>query len=251
MTGMEAASTPDAGRTSHTGELERQLRETRSELQRTRQQLRAIRSSRSYRLATMIAKTGRGPSRQARRAVASLLRAIARLVPERWRHALPGPVRGVVFRLTRSTTSGPASSGRGTRAVGVSDRRGSGLLSLRAAGEGPVHLFVVLGMEAEERERLVGDVLRLREVAGGFLPVFVTDSDDFGVFRRHQLVFEYIPDVQRFAEHADPVEWPRHYDARMRGILAQYEPEQVFVMGDWRADVLSGRTYLWPLVADA
>jgi hypothetical protein len=234
-------------------DLQRRLHETETALKSTRRQLRAVRSSASYRVGNTVVRVAKAPASGGKRSVARVLRLLARVTPERWRRSLPAPLRSVVFRLTRSgsagtTTESTATQQRGGRTKGGSQRQPSGLLAAREAVEGPVQVFVALGLDDEARERLVAEVVALHEMAGGFVPVFVTDDADFAAFRRRGVLFEYVTPAQDWAAHADPIEWPRYFDARIRGIVRHYQPRQVFVLGDWRGEFLSGRTYLWPLL---
>lgn len=61
----------------------------------------------------------------------------------------------------------------------------------------PVLGFIVLGMDNESLDRMVGLVNDAQVATMSFIPVFFTDSADFSFFRRFNYLLEYIPPAAR------------------------------------------------------
>jgi hypothetical protein len=71
-------------------------------------------------------------------------------------------------------------------------------------------------------EAIVGQIVRSvaeqQERLQDFVPIFLTDSTDFQVFRRHGFVFEYFPNEKQRAAYGGSVSWSE-YGRQRRELL--------------------------------
>ena len=95
-----------------------------------------------------------------------------------------------------------------------------------------VVMFVVVGLPAEAVERAVTEVASLQVMLSSFRPVFVTDCDQFQVFRRHGYLFEYIPPQQDWSARFGDSDWSSFLRERMDLLLERYEPDRVIGFDD-------------------
>ncbi len=112
-----------------------------------------------------------------------------------------------------------------------------------------VVMFVVVGLPAEAVERAVAEVASLQVMLSSFRPVFVTDCDQFQVFRRHGYLFEYIPPQQDWSARFGDSDWSSFLRERMDLLLERYEPDRVIGFDDVQRFTLMRSGILDALVA--
>jgi len=89
----------------------------------------------------------------------------------------------------------------------------------------------VCGMSRPTLESVVAAVSDQQDRLRDFVPVFLTDSTDFDVFRRHGFVWEYFPGPVARARHDGTTSWT-HYAAARRQLLARkWNFDQVISIG--------------------
>jgi hypothetical protein len=71
---------------------------------------------------------------------------------------------------------------------------GNACLSLRGSSVKPIGLLG-LGLEDSQLEAVVELFAHRQQTMRTFIPIFITDSNRFEIFRRHGFVFEYIPSI--------------------------------------------------------
>ncbi len=102
----------------------------------------------------------------------------------------------------------------------------------------PVILFVLWSPTESEVEGALDQVDLLRLQGYDFVPVFLTDSDSFHLFRKHQVPFEYIPPNEEWIARNDVEGWPPYLKKRVASLRKMYRPAHVVVMetsGKWIA----------------
>jgi hypothetical protein len=112
-----------------------------------------------------------------------------------------------------------------------------------------VVMFVVVGLPAEAVARAVAEVASLQVMLSSFRPVFVTDCDQFQVFRRHGYLFEYIPPQQDWSSRFGESDWSSYLRERMDLLLERYEPDRVIGFDDVERFTLMRTGILDALVA--
>jgi glycosyltransferase involved in cell wall biosynthesis len=68
----------------------------------------------------------------------------------------------------------------------------------------------VCGLPRESLESIVSMIAAQQTECRGFIPVFLTDSTDFDVFRGHGFVFEYLPSLAKQAAYAGTKNWAEY-----------------------------------------
>lgn len=61
--------------------------------------------------------------------------------------------------------------------------------------------------------------------------VYLTDSSDFTVFRRHGVIFEYLPPLLEQRVHAAAMPWQGYLRERWGLLLAKWRPRRVLAYG--------------------
>ena len=61
--------------------------------------------------------------------------------------------------------------------------------------------------------------------------VYVTDNSDFTAFRRHGVIFEYLPPLKEQQLHAADMPWRTYLRERWALLLAKWRPRQVLAYG--------------------
>jgi hypothetical protein len=61
--------------------------------------------------------------------------------------------------------------------------------------------------------------------------VYVTDNSDFTVFRRHGVIFEYLPPLMEQRLHAADMPWQAYLSERWGLLLAKWRPRRVLAYG--------------------
>jgi hypothetical protein len=76
-------------------------------------------------------------------------------------------------------------------------------------------------------ETIVGQQTLLRD----FIPVFLTDSVDFEVFRRHGFVWEYFPDAEERARYDGTLSWAAYGAVRRELLRRKWGLDEVVAIG--------------------
>jgi hypothetical protein len=61
--------------------------------------------------------------------------------------------------------------------------------------------------------------------------VYVTDNSDFTIFRRHGVIFEYLPPLMEQKLHAADMPWQAYLRERWGLLLAKWRPRRVMAYG--------------------
>jgi hypothetical protein len=88
---------------------------------------------------------------------------------------------------------------------------GLGAYGLRELPEIPNAVFALFGRTANELKAAVERVLAEQQSGRPFAPVFLTDCNDFSVFRDQRLAFEYFPLVLDDAAGAPDPTWAAYF----------------------------------------
>lgn len=99
------------------------------------------------------------------------------------------------------------------------------------SGKVPVTMIVTLGLGPEELRDAVDAVAWQQTMHHSFVPLFVTDSTDGSVFRRHGYLYEYVMPYEAWASFSDPELWPDFVSSRLAEIADTYRPASVSTVG--------------------
>jgi hypothetical protein len=97
----------------------------------------------------------------------------------------------------------------------------------RVAARFPTVLFVALGLEDDDLERLVGRLVRMRQEGRGIRPLIVTNSVRFDLMRRYGLTFEYLPSADEYVRHHPERAYEGYLQRRMEQLMRAYRPDRV------------------------
>ena len=61
--------------------------------------------------------------------------------------------------------------------------------------------------------------------------VYVTDNSDFTIFRRHGVIFEYLPPLMEQRLHAADMPWQAYLRERWGLLLAKWRPRRILAYG--------------------
>jgi len=86
-------------------------------------------------------------------------------------------------------------------------------------GVDPLHLDEII---TKTKQKLPGKDDRM---------VYVTDDPDFTAFRRHGVIFEYLPPLKEQQLHAADMPWRTYLRERWALLLAKWRPRQVLAYG--------------------
>ncbi len=98
---------------------------------------------------------------------------------------------------------------------------GAQCFNLRGAGA-KIIAFAVFGLWGDKLEAEVSRIAKKQLELGDFIPLFLTDTTDHAVFRRHQYVFEYFPHQGKPGQQID---------------LAAIQPRLAFIENKWGVDL--------------
>jgi len=85
----------------------------------------------------------------------------------------------------------------------------------------------------EALAEIVANVARLRRSRRSFRPLFVTDADQFGAFRRAGFLFEYLMPPRAWARLDHPLSWSEYRWRRVALLMRTYRPEHVISGSTW------------------
>jgi spore coat polysaccharide biosynthesis predicted glycosyltransferase SpsG len=91
----------------------------------------------------------------------------------------------------------------------------------------PRALFLTLSLSAPDLEKLLTEVHRVQTMARTFAPVFVTDSDDFHLFRQYGYLFEYVPPERQWNRTGLDGTWTDFSARRIKSAIKAHRPRQV------------------------
>lgn len=97
----------------------------------------------------------------------------------------------------------------------------------------------LLGLSRADVERVVALVAETRQKVD-FVPVLVTDCDDFALFRRHRLYFEYVPPAAIYERYASDLDWRLFVQRRLALIRQKWEPARVINFGPASPEPFAG-----------
>jgi hypothetical protein len=199
----------------------------------------------------MVATPLNPETRQLRETIELLSRKVETL--ERRLVSTPGIKRGVKTRDIHYVGSWPqwrhmavqaastpqVRSPSSVNAPALRPHPGNSCLTLRNSG------YRLLGLAAlqipdERLEGIVGYFARWQRQAMNFVPVFVTDSLRFDLFRRYGFVFEYIPGPKDRAELQGSRSWEEYVADRLELIKAKWGLRELVNLGQNTIKEISG-----------
>ncbi len=146
-------------------------------------------------------------------------------------------------RLGRSTASLPSDA---TAIGGSVDRPGKpfGRLPLvaRANATAPrrVLAIVIFGLTEPEIVKLLPVIERDCQ-ARGMMPLLLTDSDAFELFRKRSMIFEYLPPADDRERFGQQLRWDLYLQRRLALIRQKWQPTRIIAFGE----VALGILQLW------
>lgn len=102
--------------------------------------------------------------------------------------------------------------------------------TLRGGGRRAIGISVC-GLDAAGLRRVVELVAARQRQDRDFVPVFLTDCDDFEVFGEYGFVFEYLPPADRRAKHPCAADWPAYAARRRRLVERKWALSEVICFG--------------------
>jgi hypothetical protein len=91
-------------------------------------------------------------------------------------------------------------------------------------------VITILGVDPNFLEEIVGKTKEKLPGKNDRL-VYVTDNSDFTVFRRHGVIFEYLPPLMDQRLHAADMPWQPYLRERWGLLLAKWRPRRVLAYG--------------------
>jgi hypothetical protein len=88
----------------------------------------------------------------------------------------------------------------------------------------------VLGLSGRALEEVL-DLVTKRAETTSIAPVFITDTLDFGAFRRRRLRFEYLPDRDRQQRFAPELDWEVYFRRRYAQLRDKWQAKSVISFG--------------------
>ena len=99
----------------------------------------------------------------------------------------------------------------------------------RSVAARPVVMVTVLAVQPDLIEEIVQTTCRKFEPEHRM--VFLTDSAEFGVFRRNDAIFEYFPPLLEQRIHGAVMPWPAYLTERWALLVAKWRPVHVIAYG--------------------
>lgn len=91
-------------------------------------------------------------------------------------------------------------------------------------------IITVLGVNPDFLEEII--VTTKRKLPGkGDRLIYLTDNSDFAVFRRHGVIFEYLPPSAEQRLHATDMPWEAYLRERWGLLLAKWRPRRILAYG--------------------
>ncbi len=89
----------------------------------------------------------------------------------------------------------------------------------------------VCGLRRKVIAHIVGMIAAQQRESGDFIPLFLTDSSDFDLFRDHGFVFEYLPGPDKRAKLAGVRSWAAYAAERREFLRRKWDLSQIVVFG--------------------
>lgn len=89
----------------------------------------------------------------------------------------------------------------------------------------------VCGLSRTMLEGIIGSVIDQQSILRDFIPVFLTDSTDFDIFRKYGVVFEYLPGPERQAACEGTRSWAQYAADRRRLVELKWGLDHVICIG--------------------
>ena len=90
--------------------------------------------------------------------------------------------------------------------------------------------FTVFGLPRERLEKVLDTVERYCRKRNT-VPVILTDSDCFDVFRARNLAFEYLPPAETRERFAPDLQWPLYFQRRLTVFRSKWRPAGIVTFG--------------------
>jgi hypothetical protein len=111
------------------------------------------------------------------------------------------------------------------------EEENSGNVYLYKSKEGISTIIVsALGVDPSFLEEIIVTTKRKLPRKGDRL-IYLTDSSDFAVFRRHGVIFEYLPPLTEQRLHATDMPWQAYLQERWGLLLAKWRPRRILAYG--------------------
>jgi hypothetical protein len=173
---------------------ERQNAETmRKERDRERRRADRLRDSGSYRLGYGLVSLIKDPA-----------------------HAVPRLCRAIVRRLRGGGSGNGVTDGAGRAPV--------------AARRPPVHLYVVIGLDADAVREFVLTLRQRLLVRPDHRPVVVTDSPSFALLRNLGVLLEYLPDRATWERHRPDQPWDDVLSQRLSRLYRDHDTVRTIIV---------------------
>jgi hypothetical protein len=91
-------------------------------------------------------------------------------------------------------------------------------------------IITTLGVEARHLEDIIVTTKKKLPRENDRL-VYITDNSDFTAFRRHGVIFEYLPPLKEQQLHAADMPWRAYLRERWGLLVAKWRPRQVLAYG--------------------
>jgi hypothetical protein len=95
----------------------------------------------------------------------------------------------------------------------------------------PAVIVAALGAPPAVLGTIVDEVLRTVRRNASFTPLFVVDTTDFGLFRRHDLQFAFLLTREVFSQLEPADEYDEYVEDRLRAMVDLYQPVAVVDVG--------------------
>jgi hypothetical protein len=92
--------------------------------------------------------------------------------------------------------------------------------------------FSMFGLEREKIEEHVDQIRHQQSVNGDFVPIFLTDSTCFDVFRRYGFVIEYFPSPEKRMTFHGAMDWGAYAEQRLGLLIRKWGIAKMIVFGE-------------------
>ena len=156
------------------------------------------------------------------------------------RHHISRLMTSISTRLDQARRK--ASPADQTIPVGASASDRAGVAKIHQRGPQPLQPFaddnpqartiaiVTVGLQRAELEKVIGTVDGIGSQSG-LVPVVMTDSDQFEVFRGRRIVVEYLPPAERRSQFAADLDWDLYRLRRLALLRRKWQPARIVAFG--------------------
>jgi glycosyltransferase involved in cell wall biosynthesis len=92
--------------------------------------------------------------------------------------------------------------------------------------------FSMFGLNRTQMEGYVDQIRQQQSVNANFVPVFLTDSTCFDIFRRHGYVFEYFPSPEKRRTYNGSMDWETYANKRLDFLIRKWGVAKMIVFGE-------------------